>query len=139
MHTCEARLYGRQRIEEYEESEEKGSEEDRKTGREVRTPDLSLGEHSLEEYGGSLEENKDEKMMDQGIDDSSNVLRNAIHSEHSNQDGADVSEKTRTGACWDVFRRQDVPKVREYLRIHQTEFGDEPNSERYDLVSFHIY
>ena len=141
MHTCEAKLYGQQRIEKFEESEERDSQEDRKVGRdEVRTPDLSLGELSLEkECGASLEENKDEKMIDQRIDDNSNVLRNAICSEHSNQDDANVSEKTRPGAVWDVFRRQDVPKVIEYLRIHLTEYGDEPNSERYDLVSLLIF
>ncbi|KAK8497654.1 hypothetical protein V6N12_042842 [Hibiscus sabdariffa] len=34
----------------------------------------------------------------------------------------DATEASRGGALWDVFRRQDVPKLEEYLRRHHREF-----------------
>jgi len=33
------------------------------------------------------------------------------------------SSDSPAGATWDVFRREDIPKLAEYLRVHWIEFG----------------
>lgn len=33
------------------------------------------------------------------------------------------SEGSQAGAVWDVFRRQDLPKLNEYLAVHREEFA----------------
>lgn len=45
------------------------------------------------------------------------------HKESSNCLGRKLVAKSCGGAQWDVFRRQDVPKLLEYLREHSNEFG----------------
>ncbi|PON81684.1 WRC domain containing protein [Trema orientale] len=146
VHTCEVKLNGQRRTkiekmpQSLKESEENNSRGEGKVGvDEGRSPDLSLGEHSLEnETRASLDENKDEEMMDQGIDNTTNVNGDAVIDELSNRNGGDVSEKTRPGVSWDVFCRRDVSKVTEYLRLHQKEFGV-PESETYDFVTRPLY
>lgn len=83
--------------------------------------------------------------------DLSNATANAVQKEAkvgktkkkegSVQDAADVNGKLTKdcsygGALWDIFRREDVPKVQEYLMKHVEEFrhyGDLP----LDSVSTH--
>ncbi|KAL3851301.1 hypothetical protein ACJIZ3_013183 [Penstemon smallii] len=40
-----------------------------------------------------------------------------------NRAGCKILEKARAGALWDVFRRQDIPKLREYIIIHWKDIG----------------
>jgi len=41
---------------------------------------------------------------------------------HCEQAKANNLEGSQAGAVWDVFRRQDLPKLNEYLAAHQEEF-----------------
>ncbi|CAN6320013.1 unnamed protein product [Urochloa humidicola] len=42
---------------------------------------------------------------------------------HCEEAKANNLEGSQAGAVWDVFRRQDLPKLNEYLAAHQEEFG----------------
>lgn len=141
MHTHEVKRKGWQRskIEKiqksFQESEVKESPRDPEIDH-GKLPDNSLCDHNMEnEYGTRFDEDKDERMVDQGTENTSNVEGDTVNSEWSNRDGEDISEKTFPGVLWDVFRQQDVLKLTEYLRIHCKEFG-ESNSDRNDFVSF---
>lgn len=98
----------------------------------------SLSEHKMEnEYEARSDEDKDERMVDQDTQNTSNVDGDTVNSEWSNRDGEDMSEKTVPGVLWDVFRHQDIPKLIEFLRTHWKEFG-ESNSYANDFVSFFL-
>jgi [histone H3]-dimethyl-L-lysine9 demethylase len=42
---------------------------------------------------------------------------------HCEEAKANNLEGSQAGAVWDVFRRQDLPKLNEYLAAHREEFG----------------
>lgn len=42
---------------------------------------------------------------------------------HSEESKTNNSEGSQAGAVWDVFRRQDLPKLNEYLTVHHEEFA----------------
>jgi lysine-specific demethylase 3 len=42
---------------------------------------------------------------------------------HCEEVKANNLEESQAGAIWDVFCRQDLPKLNEYLAAHQEEFG----------------
>ncbi|KAM1144613.1 hypothetical protein FF1_033387 [Malus domestica] len=87
-------------------------------------PDLSLlGQNVENEYGARLASDEDESTADHGHETTPMIEEDTANCEQSERDGVDVSEKTHLGVLWDVFRRQDVQKLTEYLRIHWQEIG----------------
>lgn len=42
---------------------------------------------------------------------------------HAKEPKTNNSEGCQAGAVWDVFHRQDLPKLNEYLAVHQEEFA----------------
>ncbi|KAK9293348.1 hypothetical protein L1049_021340 [Liquidambar formosana] len=146
VHTTEVKLKGWQRtkIEKiqnaFTESEAKESPGEQQTSlNEGSPPDLSLGgQDGQNEYEARLDANEDERLVDQGIETTSSVDEKTVGCELSNPDCGDTSEKTHPGAIWDVFRRQDVAKLIEYLRIHWKEF-EKPDTVIDDHVSSFAY
>ncbi|GAY57421.1 JmjC domain-containing protein JMJ24 [Citrus sinensis] len=100
-------------------------------------PDLSLGGHDVNnEHVEKSATDEDEIMEDQGVE-TGTAEEKTVKSERLNG-YSDVSEKTHPGAHWDVFRRQDVPKLIEYLREHWTDFG-RPDGVTNDFVTHPLY
>ena len=143
VHTCNVNLQGQQSVKiekiqkSFEDSEMKESPEDPQADLdEEGSPDILLGSQSVQnECGAKVDENENESMVDQGIE-TADVKEN-INCETSNREGEDVPERSDPGVLWDVFRRHDVPKVTDYLRIHWKEFG-KPDGVSNDLVSFYL-
>lgn len=144
VHTCNVNLQGRQSVKiekiqkSFEDSEMKELLEDPQADLdEEGSPDILLGSQSVQnECGAKVDENENESMVDQGIE-AADVKENNVNCETSNREGEDVLEKSDPGVLWDVFRRQDVPKVTDYIRIHWKEFG-KPDGVSDDLVSFYL-
>jgi lysine-specific demethylase 3 len=56
---------------------------------------------------------------------------------HCEEAKANNLEGSQAGAVWDVFRRQDLPKLNEYLAAHREEFG--ANCQAVPSVKYPIY
>lgn len=141
MHTCNVKPKGWQKMEiqkiqkSFKEYEVKDSLQDPQVGLdEGKSSDTSLDGQGVQIVcGAKLDANENESMVDQGLE-TIDVEENNVNCEQSNRDGEDVCEKTHPGVLWDVFRRQDVPKLTEYLRTHWKEFG-KPDCVLNDFVS----
>jgi lysine-specific demethylase 3 len=133
VHTSEVKLKDWQRTKvemmekTYKESEVKESHGDPNICSRGISPDSSL---CTKINGLDLESDQKDSTMDHGFEVYSSAGGNMVNCEITSRQNGDVSKIPHPGVLWDVFRRQDVPKVTEYLKMHWKEFG---NSD--DIVS----
>lgn len=67
-----------------------------------------------------VQSNDREEKDDQELEGTSAVEEKAASS--VNGLGGNVSEESQAGAVWDVFRQEDIPKLMEYMFVHQMGF-----------------
>ncbi|KAL3522218.1 hypothetical protein ACH5RR_015052 [Cinchona calisaya] len=83
---------------------------------------LTSGHNRMDEHHANLDPANDETIMDQGTGAASTSKEKKFSCEDLNGASDNNSENSQSGALWDVFRRQDIPKLIEYLRVHKKEF-----------------
>lgn len=131
MHTVEVEPKGSQRanIEKiqtaFENSEaEKSPKRDPQTGlNEGDSSKLLVDDERMEDQESITTSIVEEKTVD--CEDLNLASGDAC--EDLNRDSGDAFEKSLRGVLWDVFRREDVPKLIEYLRVHWNEFQKPAN------------
>ena len=129
VHACEVKLKDGQRenIEKiqktFDEAEAKESPGGPQISLEAGSPKLSLRvQDRLNEYE-ELDTNMNERIDGEVIETSITLEENTVNREDLNRASGEIFQNTHPGAVWDVFRRQDVPKLMEYLRVHWKDFG----------------
>ncbi|KAK6915589.1 WRC domain [Dillenia turbinata] len=122
LHTSECKPKGSQKVHEAEAKEpfEDAQESSIEKGRPF---DLSLDSNgTLGGHGINLDINKDETMEDQANGPPHGFAAETVNHDYPMRESEDFSEKTHASVLWDIFRRHDVPKLIEYLKVQREEF-----------------
>lgn len=122
VHSCEVKLKGWQQAnigkiqKAYGEPEAQELSGDPWRGLNDKNPlDFPFDEHDKRDANRArLDINLDEQIGESECQ--------TIDLECENSERGILSSDTRSGAIWDVFRREDIPKLAEYLRVHWNEF-----------------
>ena len=135
VHTCEVKLKGWQRteIEKMQKAYKKSEDPQIRTG--GSSPDSLL---CMESNGMNLDSNEQKPITDQESEIYSSAEGNTVNCELLIEQDRDTSEISHPGVLWDVFRRQDVPQLIEYLKMHWKEFG-KPDDIVNEFVSLNLY
>ncbi|KAI3710317.1 hypothetical protein L2E82_40095 [Cichorium intybus] len=70
--------------------------------------------------------NNDELIID-SIEDGRTENEKALKCEDLNRISEETVTNNRPGAIWEIYRREDVPKLVEYMKLHWDEFGVSDN------------
>ncbi|KAJ6434459.1 hypothetical protein OIU84_018051 [Salix udensis] len=133
VHTCESKTKG---------SQESSSTDPEKSLDEGRLPDISLDGHDIQDEVKTAAD-KDEKMEDQEVTNTTSIEETDRIEDHGAATGVQEAERMETtrvevvegmedqqfekgsedisveicpGVSWDVFRRQDIPKLIDYMK-----------------------
>ena len=129
MHACEVKLKGGQRenIEKiqksFDEAEAKEPPGGPQISLEAGSPKLSLRVQDRLNGCEESDTNMNKRMDREVIETSTTLEENTGNREDLNKASGEIFQNTHPGAVWDVFRRRDVPKLIEYLRVHWKDFG----------------
>ncbi|KAL3820499.1 hypothetical protein ACJIZ3_006404 [Penstemon smallii] len=140
VHTCEVKSEGVQRtMIEKEKALEQSDTNEMCSNPDTHDPDTHSSTGGLPKLSPDGDDGSEANVhpSDQGIAESYVSEDKALN--YSDKKACEeVSEKAQAGALWDVFRRQDIPKVIEYISIHWKEFG-KPDKIITDNVSRPLY
>ncbi|XP_050232867.1 lysine-specific demethylase JMJ26-like [Mercurialis annua] len=75
-----------------------------------------------EECSGSWMEDMDDASLIGETENNSEISENELREPINANASTQVTKGETCGALWDIFRREDVPKLGEYLRKHHIEF-----------------
>ncbi|KAG8365491.1 hypothetical protein BUALT_Bualt18G0110300 [Buddleja alternifolia] len=117
VHTCEVKLKGLQRKKEIQNGVVQSNTKELCSDPEIHSdngglPNLSPDGQDASE--ANLHSDDYAKKDDLGIE-GSNVMEDKF------------MEKAQAGALWDVFRREDTPKLMEYINMHREDFENADN------------
>ncbi|XP_022640897.1 lysine-specific demethylase JMJ25 isoform X4 [Vigna radiata var. radiata] len=118
-----------------EESEAKESHGDPQIFSRGSSLDSSLGTKSSVL---DMDSNQNKSIMDQEFEIYSSAEGDMVNCKVLSTQNGDVSEKTHPGVLWDVFRRQDVPILTKYLKIHWKELGKSDDGGN-EFVAWPLY
>ncbi|KAI5587268.1 E3 ubiquitin-protein ligase JMJ24 isoform X4 [Populus trichocarpa] len=158
VHTCEAKA---------KHCQENGSFDPEKSLEEGRLPDISLGGRNIQEDEVKTAAEKNEKMEDQGVDNTTSIEEleriedqgaerttsvpevertetirmeevEGMEGQQLRKNHDDIPVEIHTGVSWDVFRRQDVPKLTDYLRTRCEDLW-KPDNAVHDFATRPLY